>query len=58
MVELVREPGMVPELEQVLELERERVPEQVSEQVWVPVPALELEQEPVLVEHSRLGPRQ
>ncbi len=54
MVELVREPGMVPELEQVLELEQARVLE--LEQVWVPVPALE--QEPVLVEHSRLGPRQ
>ncbi len=54
MLELVREPGMVPELEQVLELEQARVLE--LEQVWVPVPALELEQEPV--EHSRLGPRQ
>ena len=52
--EQVREPEMVPELEQVLELELERV--RVLEQVWVPVPALE--QEPVLVEHSRLGPRQ
>lgn len=41
---------MVPELEPVLELELERV----LEQVWVPVPALE--QEPV--EHSRLGVRQ
>ncbi len=44
---------MVPELEPVLELERERV----LEQVWVPerVPVPALEQEPVLVEHSRLG---
>ena len=43
---------MLPELEPVPELELERV----LEQVWVPVPALE--QEPVLVEHSRLGVRQ
>ena len=45
---------MVPELEQVLELERERVLERVPEQEL----ARALEQEPVLVEHSRLGPRQ
>ena len=55
MLELVREPGMVPELEPVPELELERV----LEQVWVPEPeqVSALEQEPVLVEHSRLGPR-
>jgi len=58
VVELVREPEMVPELEPVLELELERV----LEQVWVPerVPEQELAWvlERVLVEHSRLGPRQ
>ena len=50
------EPEMVPERERVLELELERV----LEQVWVPerVPVPALEQEPVLVEHSRLGLRQ
>ena len=47
---------MVPEREPVLELELARV----LEQVWVPerVPVPALEQEPVLVEHSRLGLRQ